>query len=177
MSTAPPEPDPSVRSRRGHRRLGWILLLTLVAWAGSIVRGGFSYDDREVLFGNPVVEGEVPWTRAFTQDYWHHSGPVGHYRPLATLSLRLDRGLWGELARGYHATNVLLHLAVVAAAGVLAMRAAGPWPWLGLMVFALHPVLADSVAWLSGRTSMVSALGGLLGGSVPHERAKLITAY
>ena len=129
---------------------------------------GFSHDDREVLTDNPVVAGDVPWTRAFAIDYWDHNAPAGHYRPLASLTLRIDRALWGERAAGYHATNVLLHVLVVALAGGILLRSGlrTPLPWLGLTVFAIHPALADSVAWLSGRTSMVSALGGLAAGWV-----------
>lgn len=142
-----------------------VLVLSLAAWSGSIVRGGFSYDDREVLDGNGVITGSLPWTAAFDRDYWHHDVAAGHWRPAATLSLRLDHALWGDVARGYHATNVLLHLlalglafATLRAIGFPARAAA-----LGLLPLALHPLLADSVAWISGRTSMLSALGGLLG--------------
>jgi tetratricopeptide (TPR) repeat protein len=150
----------------GARTLA-ILLLALATWGGAVVRGGFAYDDREVLENNPVVEGTVPWLTAFEQDYWHHRDDAGQWRPLATLSLRVDRTLWGDHAAGYHATNVLLHLAVIAlAAALIHLVLAGELQvlaWTGLTVFALHPVLADSVAWISGRTSMISAIGGLLG--------------
>lgn len=150
-------------------RTTWILLLSLCAWGPGIWRAGFALDDREVLFSNPVVEGRVPWREVLIRDYWSHhpAGAAGHYRPLAVASLRLDRALWGAAPAGYHATNLLLHLAVVALAGALlatlARRSDAPWPWFGLALFAVHPALADSVAWISGRTSMLSALGGLAG--------------
>jgi tetratricopeptide (TPR) repeat protein len=141
-----------------------LLALALAAWSGSIVRGGFALDDREILFDSPVVEGDLPWTAAFDRDYWHHIGDAGHWRPSALLSLRVDRALWGERAAGYHATNVLLHLLVVGLAACLTQRALKErWPWIGLAVFAAHPILADSVAWISGRTSMLCAAGGLVG--------------
>jgi len=144
-----------------------ILLLALGAWSGSIARGGFSYDDREVIVDNPVVEGSAPWTSALTQDYWHHLSDAGHWRPAATLSLRMDHLLYGMDPRGYHLTNTILHLLVVGLAGaallLMRRRDESRWPWVGLALFAAHPVLADSVAWMSGRTSMVSAIGGLLG--------------
>jgi len=131
------------------------------------VRGGFAYDDREVLFGNPVVAGDLPLWSVIDRDYWHHIGDAGHWRPSATLALRLDQQLYGAGSRGYHATNVLLHALVVAAASVIAARLAllnaARFPWFGLAWFATHPLLADSVAWISGRTSMLSALGGLAG--------------
>lgn len=144
-----------------------ILLLALGTWGGSIARGGFSYDDREVITDNPVIEGGVVWTEALTQDYWHHIGDAGHWRPAATLSLRVDHFFYGKDPTGYHITNTLLHLLVVglAAAALLLIRRPGDsrWPLYGLALFAAHPVLADSVAWMSGRTSMMSAIGGLIG--------------
>ncbi|HIK59984.1 MAG TPA: tetratricopeptide repeat protein [Planctomycetes bacterium] len=145
-----------------------LLLLTCLVWSGGLLRGGFALDDLEVLRGNPVVQGDVPWQVAFQQDYWAHqpAGSAGHFRPLATLSLRWDHRLWGLEPWGYHVTNLLLHLCVVALAGSILAgleRGGGAAAWLGLGVFALHPALCDSVVWISGRTSMLSALPGLLG--------------
>jgi len=145
----------------------WLALaLALAAWLPSLWSAGFSYDDREALEGNPVVAGDSPAVEAFRRDYWDHLAPAGHYRPLATLSLRFDRARAGlQDARPWHATNVALHAAVVALAGLLlALVARGaPTAWLGLALFAAHPALADAVAWISGRSSMLSALGGLAG--------------
>jgi tetratricopeptide (TPR) repeat protein len=145
----------------------WLaLLIALAAWVPSIWRAGFSYDDREAVEGNPVVEGGASALEAFRRDYWDHLAPAGHYRPLASLSLRFDRAREGlDDARPWHATNVALHGAVVALAGLVLLALAGGarTPWIGLGLFAAHPALADSVAWISGRTSMLSGLGGLLG--------------
>jgi tetratricopeptide (TPR) repeat protein len=145
-----------------------LLLLTCLAWSGGLIRGGFALDDLEVLRNNPVVQGEVPWQTAFQQDYWAHqpAGGAGHFRPLATLSLRLDHQLWGLEPWGYHLTNLILHLCVVALAGCFLTGlgpGSGSCAWLGLSVFALHPALCDSVIWISGRTSMLSVLPGLIG--------------
>lgn len=156
-------PAPSARAALGP----WLALaLALAAWLPSVWSAGFSYDDREALRGNPVVEGGAPVREAFLRDYWDHLAPAGHYRPLASLSLRLDHARFGERdARGWHATNVALHAGVVALAGLLlALLARGVRvPWIGLALFAAHPALADAVAWISGRSSMLAALGGLAG--------------
>lgn len=153
------------------------LLLTLVvlfAWSGAVARGGLAYDDREVLEGNPAVEGSVGWTEVLLRDYWDHlpGGAAGHYRPLATATLRLDHAAHGARPWALHATNVLLHLGVVLAAAALFRLRGRRLPLVGLAVFAAHPALADSVAWISGRTSMVSALGGLAGGLVVARCAR-----
>lgn len=144
----------------------WLLALALCAWLPGVLRGGWALDDRELLFGNPVTDGSLPWTAAFARDYFHHLGDVGQWRPLASLSLRLSRALWGELATGYHLENLALHLAVVALAAQLLRELGAHRGWfLGLFVaFAVHPVLAGSVVWIAGRTSMLGALFPLAGG-------------
>ena len=146
------------------RQLALVLALVLLAWSGACVRGGFSFDDAEAIALNPYVEGELPWSQAWRRDYWHHRGDAGHWRPSALVSLRVDRALWAEIPLGYHATNVFLHALVVGLAFFVLRRLPGQRiPLGGLMLFAVHPVLADSVAWISGRTSMLAAIGGLIG--------------
>jgi len=138
--------------------------LAFAAWLPAAIGAGFSFDDREAIEGNPVVEGALPFSAAFERDYWAHRQAAGHFRPLASLALRFDRALWGDWAAGFHVTNVLLHALVVFLAALLLCRlraAFGRLPWIGVALFAVHPVLADSVAWISGRSSMLSALPGL----------------
>ncbi len=166
-------PEPSAASTGATTARGPLLvlvctLLALLAWLPTSRLDGWAYDDREALDHHPVVQGTVPALQAFREDYWAHLGAAGHYRPLAALSLRWDLALHGEDPSGFHRTNTLLHAAVVMLAG-LALVLLGvhaptrAFPWIGLGLFAVHPALADSVAWISGRTSMLSAIGGLVG--------------
>jgi protein O-mannosyl-transferase len=157
-----------------RRPLLVLTLLVLAAWSGAIVVGGLAYDDREVLEGNPAIDGSAGWGAVFGRDYWAHhpAGAAGHYRPLATASLRLDRSIHGASARGLHLTNVLLHLAVVLLAAALFRVRDRRLPLVGLALFAVHPALADSVAWISGRTSMISAAVGLAGAWLVAWRAR-----
>ena len=162
----------------------WLMVVTLLAWGATIVLGGSALDDAEVL-GSPLVRGVVPWYEAFLRDYWFHESSAGHWRPLPLLSLRLDHTLWGGAWAGYHLTNVLLHLACVLGAaavvarlvpGAFAQARHGAWT-AGLTLFALHPALADSVAWVSGRSSMLSALGGLLLVAGALSRGPLLVTF
>ncbi|MFT7678219.1 MAG: tetratricopeptide (TPR) repeat protein [Planctomycetota bacterium] len=170
--------QPSLAPRPAPLFPGLCLLLAIayLAWAPRLDSAGFSYDDLEML-QSPVVDGSQPWTAAFTQDAWHHRGDAGHWRPGAVLSLRADLALHGPIPGHFARTNVLLHhlaLALAAALlrlltlrGGLARGRSNQSLWhaglLGLAIFAAHPALADSVAWISGRTSMGCAIGGLLG--------------
>ena len=165
---AEPAPPAGVGAAGLARLLG-LCILALITWMTPLAQGpGFSYDDREAIVGNPVVEGEVPLRTAFTQDYWHHLEDAGHYRPLATVLLAMDRAR-SEQADPirFRTTNVLLHVIVLALLGLASLRLAARWkapaPWFGLIVFAMHPISADVVAWISGRTSLVSGFGAAAG--------------
>lgn len=140
------------------------ILCGLLAWLPSVWIGGWALDDRELIFGNPVIDGSAAWWTALERAYFEHLGASGQWRPLASLSLRASHALWNEQVAGYHLENLALHLAVVALAAAIARRRLQGRAWIfGLCVFAAHPVLADVVAWISGRTSSLGALAGLFG--------------
>lgn len=143
--------------------------LALLVWGIPLVGSvDFSYDDKEAIVSNPVVTGTLPSGEAFARDYWHHLEDAGHYRPLATLLLRYDhQRAGGPVPATFRSTNVLLHAVIVgllaAAWKRLAIRHGLPFPWFGLAVLAVHPACADVVAWISGRTSLISGLGAAAG--------------
>jgi tetratricopeptide (TPR) repeat protein len=78
--------------------------------------------------------------------------------PLTWLSYALDRALLGENAGGHHAVNVLWHAATAALLAWVLMRAgAARLPALFVaLVFAVHPLRVESVAWVSERKAVLS---------------------
>ncbi len=96
-----------------------------------------------------VLENEATWP--------HGEGPK-HLRPLAVLSFRLDPWLGG-----YQVGNVIVHMASVAALLALLHRVSpGPGSMFGTMTFALHPMLAEAVAWTEGRFDLLAAALGIV---------------
>jgi Flp pilus assembly protein TadD len=99
---------------------------------------------------------------------------MGHWIPVTWLTFGLDHALWGMNAFGYHLTNILLHAANAVLFYRLALRllglgltAAGPGAIrLGAVVaalfFAVHPLRVESVAWITERRDVLSALFYLL---------------
>ncbi len=150
----------------GPRALRILLLLTsvLVLFGGPALRAGWALDDQETIEENPLVAGERSAWHAFGQDYWHHRGDAGLYRPLVTLSLRFNRAWLGGSPGGFHGVNLALHLGVVFWAGavLLLMRPHSRLPWFGWALFALHPVQSEAVIWIAGRSSSLCALAGLI---------------
>ncbi|MBL4771684.1 MAG: tetratricopeptide repeat protein [Planctomycetes bacterium] len=150
--------------RQNLVRLGAVLVCAILLFAGPASRAGFALDDRETILENPLVSGQRPALQAFGQDYWHHRGDAGLYRPLVTLSLRWNRQWLGDAPAGFHGVNVLLHLAVLAWAGVI-LALLSPKrrvPWWALAVFSLHPIQSEAVVWIAGRSSSLCALFGLM---------------
>jgi protein O-mannosyl-transferase len=99
---------------------------------------------------------------------------MGHYTPLSWLTLGFDYVLWGMDPTGYHLTNLVVHalnaaLVYVLACWLLRVALALP-PGTGLrlagavtsLLFALHPLRVESVAWVSERRDVLSAMLYLL---------------
>ncbi len=93
-----------------------------------------------------------------------------YYRPLVELSFWLDQQLWGLEPGVMHLENVLLHLAnallVYRIASRCAKKTGADLFWLPLfaaMLFLLHPLNVEAVAWIAGRTDPILALFALSG--------------
>ncbi len=103
---------------------------------------------------------------AFGQSFWHGDaaralGRDAYYRPLVNFSLRADRAVGGGAAWYYHLVNCILHGLCAALACQIAAAAGAPLRWAGAggLLFGLHPMLADSVGYVSGRTDVLCGIG------------------
>lgn len=139
-------------------------LITIAAYANSL-GNGFVWDDWGIIAENPLLQGigNLP-TLLVTEDTFPEMR-TGFYRPLAYLSFFVDRAVWGLNPFGFHLTNVLLHAAVTIAFCSLLRGVVpdGRVAFLTALLFALHPVNAGTVNFLSGgRNTLLCALGSLL---------------
>ena len=154
-------------------------MMTLLAWVPSAFTNQWTADDQEVVLQNPVINGATNASDAFSRDYTEHLGASGQWRPLSALSLRLDHVLFGpRSSTPWHGTNILLQLLTVTAAWLLSRRINPAGLALGILFFATHPILSNSVSWVSGRPAMLCVLLGLtaanLHGWVLSKRVKPI---
>jgi tetratricopeptide (TPR) repeat protein len=122
------------------------------------------WDDQDL-----IVRSRSSLSAAFVHSFWYGGGAglLGqdpYYRPLVNFSLGLDELVAGHRAWYFHLVNLLLHAAAVALAGVVVWLLFGS-RWLLLVagvVCAIHPLAADSVAYVSGRTDLLAAIGLLV---------------
>lgn len=135
--------------------MGVVVLLAVVAAAfANAIDNEFVYDDQILVVEDPAVR--LPLS----------AGAAGlHYRPLRTLSYRLDHAIGGLDPRVFHATNVAYHaVTVLLVAALLArLEASAGATLLGAMIFAVHPVQADAVTYVSGRRDVLCGLFYVLG--------------
>ena len=116
-----------------------------------------NYDDDQYVYGVPqVIKGitleGTAW--AFT-----HSHAFNRH-PLTTLSHMLDCQLYGLKPAGHHLTSIVLHAATaVLLFLVLYSMTSDLWPSaIVAALFAIHPLRAESVAWVSERKDVLSGL-------------------
>ncbi|KAG7455882.1 hypothetical protein MATL_G00245810 [Megalops atlanticus] len=128
----------------------------------------FCYDDSRAIKTNQDLLPETPWTNIFYDDFWGtlltHSGSHKSYRPLCTLSFRLNHALGGLEPWGYHLVNVTLHAAVTGLFARLSrlLLGGGCWTLMAGVLFASHPVHTEAVAGVVGRADVGAALFFLL---------------
>jgi len=143
----------------------------LIASAGIAVYansagGKFLWDDDLLVRGNPVIK---EWSNAPEVLLGRQTAPQGAqlyiYRPLQFISYMADHSLWGLDARGYHLTNVAIHIltalcicwfAYLISNNLLLASITG-------LLFVVNPLNTEAVSYISGRADPLSALFIFLG--------------
>jgi tetratricopeptide (TPR) repeat protein len=144
-----------VRSFGPWIALAGLLLVTFVAYIPAL-NGEFVWDDNAYVSENPLLRDLDGLKRIW------FSTDTPQYYPLVFTTFWVEYHLWGLDTTGYHVVNVLLHALNALLIG-LVLRALGlRWGWWVALLFALHPVHVESVAWITERKNVLSALFYLL---------------
>ena len=157
-----------------NRDLIWAGVVSLVLLAVFAQTYSFGYiflDDNEYTYDNPFVRGGLSWAgiaAAFKSVTWG-----GIWMPLTYISYMADISLFGAGASGHHIASVVLHLANtilfywflrrVAERQGEAGRFAGAIAAAFALLWAVHPMRAESVAWIASRKDLVFLFFILLG--------------
>jgi len=151
-------------------RTAWgafVATLTFAAFLGVLQNGFVNWDDPVNFLNNPSYRGlgleQLRWMATTVH--------MGHWIPVTWLTLGVDYVLWGMNPRGYHLTSLLLHTATAIAFYALARRllerALPPdtsrsdvtlGAAAAALLFAVHPLRVESVAWATERRDVVSGL-------------------
>ena len=143
-----------------------VAAITVIVFLPALKAGFVSWDDDRNFVMNAKYRGLGPAQLGWMWTTFH----LGHYVPLSWMSLGLDYTLWGMNPAGYHATNVVLHAANAVLVYLLARRifthtlpaaTTGVLAWasaLAALLFSLHPLRVESVAWVTERRDVLSML-------------------
>jgi Flp pilus assembly protein TadD len=145
-----------------------IAAITFVAFLPALQNGFVSWDDQRNFVENPHFRG-LGWAQLSWMWTTFH---MGHYVPLSWMTLGFDYAVWGMNPLGYHLTSLLIHTANAVLVYVLAerlLRLAFAPPRvserriaiaaaLGALLFAVHPLRVESVAWATERRDVLSLL-------------------
>lgn len=160
---------------KGAKKSWWTFLLlalvTLGIYLPSVQFGYVDYDDPAHISGNPYVKqglsaDSVRWAWTYAASAAQikeglYEGVTNLWHPLSWMSHMLDADIWGmDSPGGHHLTSVLLHLASVLLVYLVFARLFGS-QWVGLftaLLFAVHPLHVEPVAWLSARKDQLSCL-------------------
>ncbi|MGD0382076.1 MAG: tetratricopeptide repeat protein [Thermoguttaceae bacterium] len=133
-----------------------IAVAALLAYFPSL-SGGFIWDDNDLyLTENPIIKVPNGLFR-----FWCTTEPFDYY-PVSNSTLWIEWRLWEVNSTGYHLTNLIFHVAETLLIWIILRRLFIPGAFLAAVIFALHPVNVESVAWISQRKEMLAMLFFLL---------------
>ncbi len=128
-----------------------LVMVVFVCYLNSL-RNGFVFDDLELIVNNEQIN-------SFSYALLFQS-----YRPIRNISYALDVALWGKNAFGFHLTNTLIHAANVLLVFALVRRLSSDLivATIAALIFAVHPIQTDAVAYISGRRDLLFSFFYLL---------------
>jgi len=124
------------------------LRAALIALAGCwvfspVLHGPWLWDDDLYITQNPLLRSAAGLGKIWL-------APTGvNYFPITFTVQWIQWHLWGDNPAGYHATNIVLHLLSALLLWRVLFKLGVPQAWLGGLIFAIHPLTVESVAWIS----------------------------
>lgn len=149
-----------------------VALICVLVYLPALFCGFVNYDDPDYVLNNPLIRS-LDWNMlvaAITQSH------VGWWMPLTWISLAIDYHFWGQNPFGYHLTNILLHAVNAALVALLAdvilkqsrtrsgvQEGEAGYRYFFVLLLAgllwgLHPLRVESVAWVTERKDVLNGL-------------------
>ncbi len=139
-----------------------VFFIAILIFSRSLGNQFLPFDDALYVTDNPHVlqgltSGSIVW--AFTTGY------IANWHPVTWLSHMLDVTIFGLDPRGHHGTNILLHAVNSVLVYFLCLRLSARRAGSAAiaLLFAIHPLHVESVAWISSRKDLLSAFFWFLG--------------
>ena len=142
-----------------------MIFLSLLLYAPTL-RNGFVTDDRLQILRNSLVQEGKGLMQAFSADVWAFAhkddanarSASNYYRPLQVLGYVAEYHFFGPHPMAWHLVNALLNAAVVALVYLLIASLDAPaLAFWAALIFALHPMHSEPVAWIAALPELLCA--------------------
>jgi tetratricopeptide (TPR) repeat protein len=130
--------------------MGALLFLAVFFAYRPASSGGYIWDDDDYVSQNSAVQSPTGLA-----DIWMHPTRSPQYYPMVFTAFWVETQL-GSGVRGHHEINILLHAASALMLWRILRRLDIPGAYLASVIFALHPVMVESVAWITERKNTLS---------------------
>ena len=151
MKTKKPQRPPLLKQLAPFAFWPSIFCATLIAYWPAL-RGGLIWDDSSHITRPEMQSLHGLWR------IWSDLRATQQYYPLLHSAFWIEHRMWGDAVLGYHLTNIFLHALSACLVVLIVRRLSLRGAWLAGMLFALHPVCVEAVAWI---TEQKSALSGV----------------
>jgi len=131
--------------------VGAVLLVYLPA-----LRAGFVWDDEQLITSNPLLR-----TFSGLIEIWS-GGRTADYFPITNTAFWIEHHLFGDNPLGYHGLNILFQAADAVLVWLVLRRLQIPGAWLAGLIFGIHPIHVESVAWISELKNVLAMFFTLL---------------
>ncbi|GEM_PF-854886 len=153
-----------------------VLIITFAAYFNSL-DGQFVYDDQLQILKNPTIKDTANIPTMFTQSVWQFLDPSDkkaagpYYRPFFNIALIINYALFELNVTGWHVFCVLIHILVTLLVYLLAREwgLSRELSSIAALVFGLHPVHSESVAWIAALPDPMAGIF-ILGSLILYER-------
>lgn len=139
----------------------FLFCVTAVFFSSCIFFDFVNWDDPYYVLQNPLIQSFDSQT--FYKIFYPKTFVMGNYHPITILSYSLDYRIYGLNPMGYHATNVIIHsINSLLCYFLLNHFFKNQIIILFLtLLFAIHPMQIESIAWISGRKDLLASFFGL----------------
>ena len=135
------------------RRYEWLLIAVAVFIAYfPALSGGLLWDDLSHITVPELRSLQGLWR------IWTELGATQQYYPVLHSAFWLEHRLWGDSLAGYHVAGVVLHAAAASLLVLILRQLDVPGALFAGLIFLLHPVCVESVAWISEQKNTLSAV-------------------
>ncbi len=156
-----------ISKNKNKIHIWFAVILAVVAFGvfANSLSGDFVYDDKRQILRNPLIKDSTLYSKALTSDVWAFKGDgtvaaSNYWRPTFTAWSIINYQLFGLDAFGWHLLNILLHIGVCLLVFLLLRR----WGLSDIiafsiaLIFAVHPIHTESVAWIAGSPDLLFSL-------------------